>query len=164
MRLANGRVPAPKMFNRRLGEVLRHAATCPQRTDTANEQCRACESALGIALCLRAGSQCARLKANKRSALGTQNFPDFSAESCRVLDRFVDQVQPLAVIVVELRLRQKIRGLHYCLDGITQIVRQETQSVNRVALQLLALFHCRFLTFSVPSCNRCYTPCRMCSR
>src|SRR5271157_1198532 len=120
----------------RQGEVLRTAANTTARTVTADPNGRPVKSQrrwpLGVELRL------VRPVGHKlwRSAIGAQNFPDFAIDSHSVLGRFVDQVEPLAVIVVELRLSQKIRSLHDGFEGITEIVCQGTQFANRLALQL----------------------------
>ena len=77
------------------------------------------------------------------STLGAQDFPDLAIDSRRVLGCFVDQVKPLPIIIVERPLRQKVRGLHNGFNRITEIVCQGAQFGNCLALQLLALFHCR---------------------
>src|SRR5271157_3294296 len=78
-------------------------------------------SSLAFCIAPAAGSQL------WRSSLRAQDFPDFAVDSGRLLGCFVDQVEPLTIVVVKLRLPQKVGGLHDGLDGIAEVVGQGTQ-------------------------------------
>src|SRR6516225_5168926 len=58
----------------------------------------------------------------QRSTVKAKNLADFPVEMGRLLRRTINQCEPFPTLIVEMGLRQQVRGLHHILDCITQVV------------------------------------------
>src|ERR1022692_628335 len=71
---------------------------------------------------------------NRPSILRTQYLANLAIDSGRVLRCFIDQVEPPFVVLVEFRLGQKIGSLHDGFDVIAEVVGQDAEFGNCLAL------------------------------
>jgi len=65
-------------------------------------------------------------------ALRTKDLANLAVDPCRIFYSIVDQLHPLLIGSVKVRLAEEVRGLHDGFDRIAEIVRKSAELLDYV--------------------------------